>query len=834
MIESKYGHLFRKGMLRALALLTALVLMLTTAGFSAAESTGQTSGTPLDSWTEEVRALNGDSFSVYAPNGRLTFLDGTCTKDPVRNMEDAKAVADSIITPAGGDSRTHFEPWRTLNDANGNIYYVFQQVYADTTVLGGAVKVMTRADGTMTGLTCSVVNDLPEETEAEGITPETAEARVTEHETEVNGTAPEILADMTQKIVLPVNREPDIEFEEERSRFVWAVYTTNPGRASGTSSLPYLAHYVTTAGEYLYSLPTLLPGDTAGSAGYNANYIFEFMEPVNYTGYVDLSDGTEKEISVDVMRDSRTGMYYLGNIEHRIVVGDCWEFLYNHGNVVLEYSPDNREWDQTALLSLYHYCKAYDYYKTIGWTGGDGMNTPIIVLKDFCDQDHKPINNAAFAGKYYGWQCFLSSSANDLAQCLDVCAHEFTHCVTGSVMTYSAYQNDYGAINEAISDIQGNICEMLAGATEDTTWTLGENSRSAVRSMSDPHLYSQPEYSWDLYYMASVKTPTTANDEGGVHSNSSLLSNIAYRLCTDGGMSLEEARNYWFAVSCAMVPGSDYAQLRELLPFVLKTTGLEQYRDALNTAIEATRLGDNTMPEQPAADRSLLILNLPDEEPFNDGNWVLSVFSIDLARLSSLIGKLQDGNADDLPQMLKDADFMSGKATEEEQNELARWLVDNVRDLFFNGMGSAGQDGHTIHMMAKPGHAFPCLINLKVKPNSDEIEEAHFLIFWKGRWIDGGAMIPNPENKDAAKELLKGLLRDGPLQDVLGGVIRLVFRQATVSELLKEWAYEIKAGGKSELPSEGLTELSHPAEMAFLFQAAENPPTENKKSRPKE
>ena len=832
-IKKYETHSEKNGLVRGLALLAALAVMLCAVGFSAAESAAGAPGTTLAAWTEEIRPLNGEGFSVYAPDGRLTFLHGTCTKNPVRNMEDAKAVVDAVIGPAGGDSRTHFEPWRMLNDASGNVYYVFQQVYADTTVLGGAVKVITREDGTMTGLTCSVVNELPEEAEAQGITPEEAEALVAEHETEANGAQPEILPGMTRKIVLPVDRELDVESDEARSRFVWAVYMTNPNRAGGASGLPYLAHYVSTAGEYLYSLPTLLPDDAAGNAGYNADYVFEFMEPVNYTGYVDLSDGTEKEISVDIMRDSRTGMYYLGNIEHRIVVADCWEFLYNHGNVVLEYSPDNREWDQTALLSLYNYCRASDYYRAIGWKGGDGENTPIIVLKDFCDQDHRPVNNAAFAGRYYGWQCFLSSSANDFAQCLDICAHEFTHCVTQSVMTYSAYQNDCGAINEAISDIQGNICEMLSGATDDTSWTLGETGSNAVRSMSEPHLYGQPEYSWDLYYLANVKTPTVVNDQGGVHSNSSLLNNIAYRLCADGGMSLEEARNYWFAVDCAMVPGTDYAQLRELLPFVLETTGLEQYLGALKTAVEATRLGEHAMPEQPAEDRALLTLNLPDREPFNDGNWMLSVFSVNLDRLSSLIGQLKDGNGDDLPRFLKDPDLLNRELTKAERDELSQWIKDNLQDLFYQGTGSAGQDGHTVHMMTKPGQAFPCLLNLKLKPNSDQVEEAHILIFWKGGWVDGGALIPDPADSGAVRELLKGVLREGPQQDILGGLIRLVFRQATLSDLLKEWSCEIRAGEVCELPSEGLDRLSGSADVAFLFQSAQETPVENKMSRPK-
>ena len=110
-----------------------------------------------------------------------------------------------------------------------------------------------------------------------------------------------------------------------------------------------------------------MPGDEAGASGFDASYVFEFMEPVDYTGYVDLSTGEEMELTVTVMRDKRTGMYYLGNLERRIVVADCWEYLYNGNRVVLAASPDNLEWDQVGLLSLYNYCRAYDYYKEIGW-----------------------------------------------------------------------------------------------------------------------------------------------------------------------------------------------------------------------------------------------------------------------------------------------------------------------------------------------------------------------------------------------------------------------------------------------------------------------------------
>ncbi len=823
----------RKQLLTAVALLLC-VCLLSPAGVSLAEAPAA-EAVPQE---ETLNLFGNGTAAVYAPEGKLTFLEGCCTDQPVKSVEDAAAVVETILPSAGGNEKTHFEPWRTLTDPAGNIYYVFQQVYADTTVPGGAVKVITDAEGTMIGLTCSVVSDLPETEEAEGITREAAEACVTEHETQSAGEAPEILKDLTQKIILPVNLEPDLEEEMERSRFVWAIYTPNPNAgvsSSGTTEMPYLAHYVSMEGEYLYSLPTLLPGDAASLTGSDANYVFEFMEPVDYTGFVDFSDGTEHEITMTVMRDTRTGMYYLGNIERKIVVADCWNFLYNHGTVILEFSPDNREWDQTCLLALYNYCRAYDYYKEIGWLSGDGEETPIIILKDFCDEDHKPMNNAAYAGKYYGWQCFLSSPANDYAQCLDVSAHEYTHSVTHTVMTCSFYQNDFGAINEAMSDIQGNICEMMAGATEDTEWLLGETGMNTVRSMSDPQRYQQPAYTWDLYYMGSVKTPTLINDEGGVHINSSLLSNVAYRLCAEGGMTLEEARIFWFAADCAMTPGTDFPQLRVLLPFVLKAVGMERYQEALQNAMEATRLGEDQIPDPLDGDRAMLVLNLPDQEPFNDGNWLLSVFSVNVDLLTregeTILEAIRTENMENLPPALAGRLMHpEQEVTEDEREEIREWLRSTLQEGIFSGNGSAGQDGHTVRMMAGPGYALPTLLNIRFKPNSYQVEEAHLLLYLSGRWYDVGSLLPEPGAEDFD---LAAFFESGPWEVVLPGLVALIFKQTTVTELLKSWCFEIKGGEILEIPADGLETLNPDRNLAWLYETelTEEEP-EHRMSRP--
>ena len=220
---------------------------------------------------EDLQALNGGTVLTDLQNGKVAFVGGTCTDTKVTSMEDAQKVLASMRTLMGGDAHFRFDPWNVLHDASGNVYFVFQQTHADQIVLGGAVKVITDPEGNMIGLTSTVVSDLPDEEESEGLTQEQAEALVMEHEAGAGHDTPEVIPGMTSMVVLPVTRELDMAADELYTRFVWAVYTTNPSASVSTGSdLPYLAHYVSMSGEYLYSLPTILPGDTTGTAGYDA------------------------------------------------------------------------------------------------------------------------------------------------------------------------------------------------------------------------------------------------------------------------------------------------------------------------------------------------------------------------------------------------------------------------------------------------------------------------------------------------------------------------------------------------------------------------------------
>jgi Zn-dependent metalloprotease len=107
---------------------------------------------------------------------------------------------------------------------------------------------------------------------------------------------------------------------------------------------------------------------------------------------------------------------------------------------------------------------------------------------------------------------------------LDVTAHELTHAVTERTANL-VYEYQSGAMNESVSDIfASNI---------DGNWSIGEGSPvGVIRDMSYPGRY--PDKVFASNYKCYSGDPVEANDYGGVHSNSTVVSK-AYYLMTDGG-----------------------------------------------------------------------------------------------------------------------------------------------------------------------------------------------------------------------------------------------------------------------------------------------------------
>ncbi len=153
----------------------------------------------------------------------------------------------------------------------------------------------------------------------------------------------------------------------------------------------------------------------------------------------------------------------------------------------------------------------------------------------------------------------------------DVVGHEITHGVTqyASNLIYS-YQS--GAINESLSDVWGEFIDQTNGSGNDSAavkWLMGEDTPlGAIRSMSDPTLFGDPDKMSSPYYY------TGSGDNGGVHFNSGVNNKAAF-LMTDGGtfngrtitgIGLNKtAAVYYEAQANLLTAGSNYNDLYYIL-----------------------------------------------------------------------------------------------------------------------------------------------------------------------------------------------------------------------------------------------------------------------------
>ena len=166
--------------------------------------------------------------------------------------------------------------------------------------------------------------------------------------------------------------------------------------------------------------------------------------------------------------------------------------------------------------------------------------------------------------------------ASNLADSLDVTAHELTHAVTDNESDL-IYSNESGALNESMSDIFGAVCEWYGDGKGDVAprhWLIGDTvwtpsiPNDALRYMNSPTLDGiSQDYYPELY--------TGPQDFGGVHWNSG-ISNLAFYLLSQGGthprakttqvvagIGIEKAaRIFYKANADLLVPTSNFESIK--------------------------------------------------------------------------------------------------------------------------------------------------------------------------------------------------------------------------------------------------------------------------------
>ena len=524
---------------------------------------------------EDENAFSGDG-TVTAFIGE-PFYDGV-----IKDYSDAYEAVLSVYDRIGADETTDLE-LAEVRPTEDNICYTFYQMAGDIRVYGDAVKLITDNDGKAIGLVSAILPNVKAAPIAVwGITEEEAEAIIEDYYKDADVHA---VDGATEQILMPIARGSELYL------YAWVVYTENFDPRYDTA---YLAHYVKSDGEYLYSLPISEPHNADALAGDVTSFVFDKMEETDWTGTITHNDGREEEITVPLMKDTETGKFILGDLKRKILCADYADYKYNN-TLTTRDSDTGETWNEEELLTYYNFIRVWDYYNEIGWTGPDGDETPALLLMDLVDKDGNPVDNAYYSGRERGFQVFAFNS-DIYGDCTDVIGHEFTHCVTGTTMTTNLYLNEYGAINESMSDIMGNIIEMTIDDNPDGAWIHGDNSASSRRSFTNPNEYSQPGFFWDQYFVPNVLKGTNNNDNGGVHTNSSLLNVISYKLY-EAGMDADDQCYFWMNVALALTPRTDFAQLAEILPWCTKSSGYPQYEDAVRKALEETGYSNRAVPD---------------------------------------------------------------------------------------------------------------------------------------------------------------------------------------------------------------------------------------------
>jgi len=597
---------------RFLAFLAAIALL--PASLSLAEQDAETVTGPVAKTVDELNAMLSSSASVTTIIDEPFFENVT---DEYAAMEALGSVMDRL----GCDDTTRLV-LDAVRSTEKLTVYTFRQQAGDLAVYGGAAKLIADGNGTAVGAVATIYPDMPDTEDAVWeITAEDAE-EIIQREMAKDGAR--VLAGSAHQTLLPISGR----FE---TYYAWVVYTDNPWQWTDAA---YVAHYLNANGEHIYSQPVSAPRSSDSLTGSGTEFVFAGLKESSWTGEVTMNEGRKVTITVPTMTNPETGEVFLIDLKRKIICADYTDFEYN--DTVTPIRQEDGGWDDGDLLTMVNMAKVWDFYNDIGWTGPDGEGTPMLMLMNWADENGEPVENAYYVGKLSGFQVFGFNRVERNGECIDILGHEFTHCVTDSLATNLPYFNDTGAINEALSDTMGNLIETWIDETGDPEWLIGEGMRDPqkiLRCMSDPHRYKQPEYTWDLYYVPNAQIPMEDNDAGGVHTNSSLLNLIAWRL-HEKGMPVAEEFYYWLNVNMAIVSGMDYPMMARLLPWCMKQLGYNEWLPVLEAAIAETKIAE-TKPDSIPDGSCAIYIELTESMQEYSGEIRLSVFDEDWGKGST-------------------------------------------------------------------------------------------------------------------------------------------------------------------------------------------------------
>lgn len=204
----------------------------------------------------------------------------------------------------------------------------------------------------------------------------------------------------------------------------------------------------------------------------------------------------------------------------------------------------------------------YDYYKTRhNRDGVDGRGAGITSTVHYGAR----YNNAFWDGRQMAYGDGDGTNFRAFSGAVDVIAHELTHAVT-QFTSQLAYQDQSGALNEAVSDIFAAFVEHSVKPDAKNNVLIAEGialGTAGTRDLAHPRNGNQPAHMNQFLQ--------TTQDNGGVHTNSGIVNNAWYLMTLGGtndvsgvrvafGLGWDRSEKLWYrAMTTYFMTTTDFA-----------------------------------------------------------------------------------------------------------------------------------------------------------------------------------------------------------------------------------------------------------------------------------
>ncbi len=293
-------------------------------------------------------------------------------------------------------------------------------------------------------------------------------------------------------------------------------------------------------------------------------------------------------------------------------------------------SHNNYGWLPDGVSASYGLSETYDYFlERYNRNSIDGKGGNIIGIVRLGDD----LANAFWNGRY-----ILFGDKRPLSKAIDVVAHEMTHGITQAEAGL-IFQNQSGALNEAFSDIFGEMAEArLKGGSPD--WLKGASVfPTPIQNYKQPSLIHCwrntpcPAKMSQFIHLSADK----AGDFGGVHSNSSIINHAFYLLAEglSGAIGIRDAEQIFYrTLTTKLLPQSQFVDARRgAIVSAEELFGIGSAQAKITAeAFDHVEIFDNVVPPAPdgrpaitAADSTLAIFwgaNISDSGEANFGYFI--------------------------------------------------------------------------------------------------------------------------------------------------------------------------------------------------------------------